>query len=192
MLTRQFTKREKVLLLILAVIMVVGFYYLAVYRPVHEELNRIAIAQMQAEDNLTLAQAKQAHLAAMRKELDEILAHPEESVTQVPVYDNLQDVMNRLNLILAASTKYSLNFDPVLIEGSSVRRTIEMSFTSADYADARTILEQLSSTGYRCLISAFSLSADDKDRDKDNDPADLADSPVSATVTITFFERLEN
>ena len=182
MLLRAFSKREKVLMLVLAAVLLAGFYILAVHNPVNAALDQAAQDQASLELDLQIAQIQYGKYQSMKAELDEILSRPADQITVMPDYDNLQPLMNRLNQIFTLAASYDMSFDPVEIEGETARRTIRTTFTCGDYADARSILEQLCHTGWRCLISDLALTTP-------QNSGDLARSPVVTTVTITYFER---
>lgn len=183
MLLRAFSKREKVLMLVLAAVLLVGFYILSVHNPVNQALEQAAQEQAGLELDLQIAQIQYSKYRSMKEELDEILARPADQITVMPDYDNLQPLMNRLNQIFTLASSYDMSFDPVAVEGDTARRVIRMTFTCGDYAGARSILEQLCRTGWRCLISDLSLTTP-------QNGGDLAHSPVVATVTVTYFERV--
>ena len=52
MMKRKFTARESALLLILVVMLLGLFYYLALYRPVNQEVERCAAEQMAVDEEL--------------------------------------------------------------------------------------------------------------------------------------------
>ena len=97
-LSKQFTRREKILLVILALLLLAAVYFWVVHLPVTETL---ADVQAQKEDisaNLMVLEAQQQRMEKMQAELDEILSQP--NVAEIPKYDNLQRVMDFLNTVL--------------------------------------------------------------------------------------------
>ena len=107
-LSKQFTRREKVLLIILALLLLFAVYFLAVHRPVTEALDRIRTESETISSDLVVLEAKHQRMEQMQKELDEILAQP--NVAEIPTYDNLQQVMDFLNTVLRSASEYSLSF----------------------------------------------------------------------------------
>lgn len=183
MLLRAFTRREKVLMVVLAVVMLMGVYIMGIHYPVRDSLDRLEQERADLELDLQIVQLQHSKYQAMRAELEDILSLPPDQVTVMPNYDNLQPLMNRLNQIFTLSVAYDMSFDPVSVEDSVARRTIQMTFTCANYADARSIVEQLCHTGWRCLISDLSLSTP-------QNTGDLAAGAVVASVTVTYFESV--
>lgn len=182
MLLRTFSRREKLLMLLLAAIMLLGVYLLGVHYPVRDSLAQLETERANLDLELQIAMAQYSSYTAMQEELEELLSRPSDQVTVVPDYDNLQPLMNRLNQILSLAESYDLSFDPVTVEDSIVRRTIRMSFTCGSYQSARSIVEQLYRTGWRCLVSDLSLSTP-------QGAGNLADSTVVAAATVTYFEQ---
>lgn len=182
MLLHTFTRREKLLMVVLAVVMLLGVYILAVHYPVRDSLAQLEQERADLELNLQIAQARYGQYQTMKDELADILSRPADQITVMPDYDNLQPLMSRLNQIFSPAISYEMSFDPVLLEGTVARRTIRVTFTCAAYQETRSILEQLCRTGWRCLISELSLSPV-------QNVGDLSNSAVAATVTVTFFEQ---
>lgn len=188
-LSKAFTKREKVLMTILAVLLVAAVYFLAVHRPVTEELDRIRAETQAADSELVVLQAKAKRLSDMKAELEEILADPHAAVT--PQYDNLKQLMTFLNTVMAGTRDYDISFQTQLPgeEGSVVRRTASMRFVCASYADARAIIEALRDCPWRCLANDLSITPAGEQRAKDDRP--ITEGPVQVSLTVTFFESVK-
>lgn len=176
-MTRDMSRREKVLLLVLVLMLLAFAYYLTVQKPVRQELDTITEQTLDVETKLQVEQLRAARTAQMRKELEEMERSGGNSPVPIPTFDNLQNVMVELNGILAAADNYDLNFSSPVMDGSLVRRAIGMSFTCGSYADARAILDHLYACRYRCRIGDLSLSGD------------LSGSEgVQVSLTATFYE----
>lgn len=186
-LSKQFTRREKVLLCILGLLLVGATYYFAVHQPVESALRTLTFQQDDARNSLMILEVKEERLSQMRAELEEILAQPNPSET--PKYDNLQQVMVFLNAILGSTADYSLSFQPVEApeEGAVVRRVIQMSFICPSYEEARAVVESLRDCVYRCQLSALSMAPAARDL---VESADLTTGAVQVSLTATFFESL--
>lgn len=186
-LSKQFTRREKVLLCILGLILVGSTYYFAVHQPVETALRELTLQQEDARSSIMILEIKAQRLSEMRAELEEILARP--NPPETPKYDNLQQVMVFLNTILGSTADYSLSFQPVEApeEGSVIRRVIQMSFTCPSYGEARSVVEALRGCVYRCQLSNLSMSPAAREREQS---ADLTAGAVQVSLTATFFESL--
>lgn len=185
-MSRALTRREKVLMTVLALLLMALAYYLLVYQPVREELASIRSGMQDMESRIALEQAKAVRLEQMREQL-ESLGHSEESgLTPMAEYDNAQNVMAALASVLSSAAYYDLSFSPVAADGRLVRRSIGMTFGCAGYADAREILRRLAACPYRCSIGDFSITAEP--------PAaaaaepDLTRDSVRVSLTVTFYE----
>lgn len=188
-LSKQFTRREKVLLVILALLLLFALYYLAIHRPVTEALNRIQVESETVSTDLMVLETKQQRMAEMQKELDEILSQP--NVSEIPKYDNLQRVMDFLNTVLSSANEYSLSFQGLQQpeNGDILRRPMQMSFISTSYNGARSMIEQLQNCPYRCQLSDFSIAPVSLEG-QSQDAASLLDGPVQVSLTVTFYENL--
>lgn len=186
-LSKQFTRREKVLLCILGLILVGATYFFAVHQPVETALQDLSLQQEEARNSIMVLEVKAQRLEEMRAELAAILAQPDPPET--PKYDNLQQVMVFLNAILGSTADYSLSFQPVEppAEGAVVRRVIQMSFTCPTYGEARGVVEALRGCVYRCQLSNLSMTPAARDREQ---PAGLTEGPVQVSLTATFFESI--
>ena len=189
-LSKQFTRREKVLLIILALLLLFAVYFLAVHRPVTEALDRIQAESETVSADLMVLEAKQQHMEQMQKELDEILAQP--NVAEIPTYDNLQQVMNFLNTVLHSANEYSLSFQSLQQQedNSILRRAMQMTFVTLSYKEARDMISQLQNCPYRCQLSDFSIAPATADGQSRDTVAALLDGPVQVSLTVTFFEKL--
>ena len=189
-LSKQFTRREKILLVILALLLLAAVYFWVVHLPVTETL---ADVQAQKEDisaNLMILEAQQQRMEKMQAELDEILSQP--NVAEIPKYDNLQRVMDFLNTVLRSVNEYTLSFQGLQQpeDGDILRRTIQMTFSCSSYTEARNVIEQLQNCAYRCQISDFSMTPVVPEGQTRDDNAALLDGSVQVSLTVTFYESL--
>lgn len=187
-LSKQLTRREKILLIPLALLVIFAAYFFLVHRPVTEELDRISTRTEDVNLNLTVLTAKKQRMDQMQAELDKLLAQP--NTAEIPAYDNLEQVMAYLNYVLAFTDKYSLSFAGVQqSDGASiVRRPLALSFECQNYELARLVVDQLQNCPYRCQISNLSLSTvtlQGADREQE---LSLTETAVSVSLTVTFFE----
>lgn len=183
-MNREMTKREKVLLLILAVILLGLVYNLLVFQPVKTSLASAADQSQELQDEIQTEAARGAHLAQMRDKLQELKKNETAGEISIPEYDNIQDLVTELNRVLAAASDYDLNFTPPKTDDKGlVRRVIGMTFTCGRYADARSILSELYSCRYRCQIGDLQLKSENSES-----VSDLSSGPVQVSLTVTFYE----
>lgn len=186
-LSKQFTRREKILMVLLAVLLLAGGYFRLIHLPVTVALSDIAARQTEADGQIIVLEVKLQKLTEMRAELERIRSDP--ALVSIPDYDNLQRVMVFLNMTLAAAADYDLSFQQVELptEGQVVRRTIDMTFQCASYNTARAVIGALHASPYRCQLGGLSiLPAANVDGAERSD--DLTMGPVSVSLSVTFFE----
>ena len=177
MMDREFTPREKGMLLVLAVLLLALGYMKLFYAPVQQAVEDNQQRQTELQDQALIEQTRALKMQVMEKELEELKAGNAVPDAQVPDYDNVQRVMIELNAILARAQEYSLAFDDVSLDDSGlVRRPVELTFKTADYAAAREIINDLYHCRYRCSIQ--------------DDATDITAAPGAVTqLTAVFLER---
>ncbi len=159
MLMHSFTKREKIILIIAAIALIIGFYFLVIHYPVKTRLAEIEAEKLTVEDERMVADIKLASYNKMKNELDEIFAMPAEEITYMPQYDNAATLMGILDGIIPRS-EYSIS-QSVSQEGNIAARTVNFNFVADDYMQAKQILGKLQSTGYRCLMQNLTIAPGD-------------------------------
>lgn len=177
MLMHNFSKREKVILFIAAIALVVGFYFLVIHYPCKTRLAEIEEEKVTVEDETMLANIMLDSYNGMKNELDEIFSMPEDEITYMPEYDNIVTLMSILDGIIPRS-EYTLS-QSVGIEGTIAARTMNFNFTAANYEQAKEILSQLQGTGYRCLMQNLTIAPSD---------GSVTGSDVKVSVGIVFYE----
>ena len=174
----EFTLREKVLMCILAVLVVFCIYYFAFLVPATEQMTNYVNSNYEVEDQIIFAEAKVAKMKQMETELKAILSGEITDVKELPAYDNSQNVMNSLSVILKSADQYNISFSNVIEEESTIRRNVVLEYDCSDYSTAKHILTQIHDGPYRCLLKDFYLSNTGDDK-KDG---------YHIIVDITYFE----
>ncbi len=182
MISKSFTKREKVLLVILIVILLSAVYYFAVARP---SMNRISVAgdqTMALQDEITLEMAKLTKIKEMQAKIEEA-ALTERFKTSIPDYDNLENVMKQLDTVLSSSTDYKLSFSPTTEESGLLYRPIDVEFDCANYGTARSIIDKIYASPFKSMIDTLSVD------NTEYKETDITTSPVKVTMTVIFIEK---
>lgn len=188
MFSRQFTKREKVLLVILAVLGLFAAYLFAVQQPVSQSMESLSARQTEAEMRLMVLETRHARLRKMEKELDELFADGEPA--EIPSYDNLRHVMDFLGEILKGATDYSVVTTSLETgDGGIVRRNITLSFTAESFDEAYGVLKELAACPYRNAMNDLQI-VPVADLHADELPA-LNESAVRVTTNVVFVEALD-
>ena len=178
---RRLTGREKALILVVLIVLVAGLYFLVVHYPIVERTAEIQRETEVVEQEYQAAQLKAAEYASMKQELDEILSQPADKITVMPLYNNIETLMRRLDVIFAG-TNPQFNFSQARITDGTAARTISFTCTAASYQAARNLLKAVTGTGYRCLLDSFTLTPKE---------GDLYAGEVNVSGAITFYEHVK-
>ena len=169
---RKLTLRERVLLALLAVVAVICAYVFLFHLPMEERAERLEGRILESQDLLAQTEAMITRQQEMETELDVLRT---EDIRPMPDHDNIQNVMVELNAILAPSREYTLRFSSVQEENHVVARQVSLPFTCANYAAARSILQQLHDNDLRCLVDSVSITENE-------------DGTVQVDATVIFYE----
>lgn len=178
-LSRDFTKREQILLIILGILLVLVVYYYLVDMPLRSQTQELESKRSELEAEVTVAQAKVAEYEQMEADLAKLGS----SATYMESYNNRTNEINFLNDTLASTQAYSISFSPVTVEGNQVRRQFQLAYTCDSYTEAMDILGKLTYGHYRCLISDVGCAP------VQNSNSTLTGA-VNVTVNATFYETL--
>lgn len=173
---RAFTTREKVLLVVLAVLVIGIGYFKLLLEPINDKIADYQADMTAEQDEILQNTAVLMQMQQMQTELEEL--HAAGGVKPLPSYDNSDALLVELNTVLGRSRDYSLNFGAVApLEDSAyiMRRPLSLTFSTDTYAQARSILDDLHDSDNINQISDCSISFQ-----KDN--------TVSVTLTIAYFE----
>ena len=119
-MSRDFTTREKALLLVLTLILICAGYYLVVDQPVRSAINEAKSQQDELNTELMLLQTKAASLSKMQSELDSI--EEDGTLGKMGSYNNSKAELDELNQILQEANTYDISFSDVTRDGNLIRR----------------------------------------------------------------------
>jgi Tfp pilus assembly protein PilN len=174
-LSRDFTRTEKILIAVLALILLGLFYYQFVEKTVRQS---IANAQSDAQMLQTELDAAQARLMAannIKNSMDALEASGQKS--WMGSYNNSRAEVAFLNTILADTLQYSVTFSNVTRAGNQIRRSFTLEYRTGSYASAHEIMARLSQSHDRCLVSDASCSMEN-------------DGTVVVRQAATFYETM--
>lgn len=187
-MAKKLSSREVFMLIILVVLVVGSCWYMFFYTPLQNEILDIQAKSAQLDTDIATAAAKAAKMKSMQDEVDAILARPADEITEIAPYDNATVVIAQLNGILSASEEYNLTFRDVAVNSDgTVRRVINMTFRCESYASARSIVDALSGSHWRCIVNSVNMSVPKKEIERDDVP-NIMKYPVEVTAQVTFFE----
>lgn len=176
---REFTPKEKVLLLILTLMILALGYYEFVYKATEANIAACQTRIAEIEDQNLYEMMKYSKMQKIEKELEKIKAGQDKTVP-IPEYDNMKNLLAELNKLFAGTQLYNLSFSEPATSEPLVRREVNITFTTANYNAGLDVLKALGQFRYRCLLESVEV----KSGEQINDPA----VAVSFKVKATFFE----
>ena len=182
-LSREFTTREKILLLIPIFIILASLYYIFVQNPVASGIKDADTQSMILEDDLVVMRARVSQVMAMQNEMKE-LEEREVNVGYMPSYNAGRQELDFLHETLSANTiEYNVGFTELEKEGDQIRRNFNLQFTAKDYATVKSIVKKLEDSEIRCLVGDVALfTAGDKNN--------LMKDSVTVSCTAVFYETM--
>ena len=179
-MSRDFTVREKIMLLVLTLILLAVGYYLVVDQPIRTAINEAKSQQEELSTEMMLLQTKAASLSRMQSELDSI--EQGGSLGKMGSYNNSKAELEELNQLLQDANTYDISFSDVTRDGDLIRRSFSLTFSASDYDKAADLVNSLCTGEWRCIVSDFRFVAGD-----DN----LETGSVNVGVTATFYETMQ-
>lgn len=193
-MNRAFTKREKVMLVILAVLIIGIGYFKFLLEPVNAGIENYRQMEAMEQDqillNATLVQQKRQ----MEQELEALFESGDPS--PIPTYDNSANLLVELHKILEGSAEYTLNFtgtNPMDVQ-YLIGRPVSLTFRTASYSAARRIIDKLHNSSNINSISDLSIqfNSDHNQIIYWNESTEDSDKyPIVVSLTITYYERTE-
>lgn len=171
---RKLTLRERVLLVLLAVIVVISAYVMLFSMPMAQKVQTLTEEIAQTDELALQLELRLGEKQRMERELQQ-LESAEDAPAVMPEYDNLQAVMVELHRILANCDEYSLSFQGDETEEQVYCRQVVLPFTCGSYEEARAIVQQLRDSDLRCMVDNVEFQEEET-------------GSVSAVVTVTFLE----
>ena len=157
-MSRDFTRNEKILIVILALILLGLAYYQFVDKTVRQTIvNAESEAQM-LQTELDAAQQRLAHLKSIQTSMEKLEA--EGRLSWMGSYNNSKQEVAFLNDILADTLQYSITFAEVTRSGNQIRRSFTLEYKTTDYASAQDIVARLCEGKNRCLVGDISCTID--------------------------------
>lgn len=174
-MSRAFTKREKIFLLVCIAMMLGIFYYQVLWKSTSQIMEEYNVETL--EDQLLLAQTKAIKMVEMEKFIEE---YKEQARGMVADYNNLQNEITELNEILSEAYTYQLDFEDATTDGSIVRRNVNITFQTGDYDAAKRIIQSLKDSRYKCLLRDINILSKENSLQTTN--------LVDVRLKVTFYE----
>ena len=177
-LNREFTIKENIILIVLAVIVIaIGYYYL-VHKPVR---SAIEAAEAEIEELTVENEIIEGRIAQLERMSAETADPSALRLGYMASYNNSEAELRLLNDILKDTLEYTVSFSGVSRSGDLVRRSFTLHFRAEDYQSMKAVLEQLTDGEYRCLIGDLRCSEKGSDQYPD---------AVTADASATFYETM--
>ena len=177
---RVFSVREKVLMLVLAVLVIFAFYYFFVDQPVKETIANAESEVEMYEMQSSVMSAKITKLKAMKEELEELKKNGEPA--EIPQYDNLPVVINFLDTVLSTKKNYRLSLSDPSLGEEIARRNASVSFTASSYLEVCKAVDTIQHCPFMCKLGNVSIVP------SKNSVTDAGS--LSVSINITFYEKL--
>ena len=156
LLNRNFSTKEKLLIVILGILLIGLIYYKFVYVRLSTALKETRAEAQSLQTDLDAANARIAELQQMENQLSGIGSTG--LLGRMGSYNNSQAETAFLHTVLANVTNYSLSFDDVTRDGNQIRRGFSLRYTTPNYDSAEAIMKELENGEFRCLINDVSCS----------------------------------
>ncbi len=177
-LTRDFSTREKVLLVILLVVIISASYYLFVWRTVEDQIYSIRSQNQSMEAQLMLATAQVEKIQAMSQSMESDVLR-----SYMPSYNASKKELDFLNETLEPTDDYLINFTYLTREGDQISRGFGLQFTAKNYAQAKEIIKALEDSEIRCLIGDYNINPTEKEKT-------LFTGKVKVVLNGSFYETM--
>ena len=149
-LSRDFSRKEKALLLFLMIVLVGLAYYRFVDMNVRETIEQSKAEAENLQAELAMVEARVMRLRSLQSQLDKMEANGE--LSYMPSYNSSKEEVAFLNDILETTQKYSISFANVSRNGDQIRRSFSLQFTTANYSQAQEVIKKLCGYKNRCLV----------------------------------------
>ena len=179
LMSRDFTLKEKIVLLVLALVLLGAFYYFCVDQPVRHAISNTVSEREELTTELAGLNQTVATLKRMQTELDTLEGNT--VYGKMGSYNNSKAELDELNTILKAAQSYDISFNDVTREDNLIRRSFSLTFTVSDYDEAQEMVTKLCQGEWRCIVSDISFASPD---------SDLSQGSVSVGLDATFYETM--
>ena len=154
MLNREFSAKEKLLLLVAAVLALGLFYYNFVYKFFQSQYALYDTAKI--EDELLVEQSKSTRIAQMKQIIEESKGKVKGDLS---VYNNQSAEIIEMGMIFDEDAdNVSISWSEPVMSGTIIRRDVNITFHCRSYENFKNVLRKMSEMKYRCLIGNVAVS----------------------------------
>ena len=185
MLNREFSLREKLMLIVCLVLATAILYYQFVHKGIGQQIRNASTQLIQEE-----IMKEQNMAATINKMMQVIEENDQEQHGKLSVYNNLGAEISYIGSITSGVSDVNLVWNNPILRGTTVRRSVRVSFVAPGYEEAKQILNQFVHCPFRCLIQDMTISDNTKNTDKTKKGLKDGNS-IQVSFTATFFETTE-
>ncbi len=174
-MSRDFTRAEKFLILVLVLVLLGLAYYYFVDRQVRDA---IASAESEAEmlqSQIDTTEERLVYLRSIQQKMDKL--EEEGNLVWMPSYNNSKAEVAFLNDLLEETLNYSVSFSNVSRVGDQIRRSFTLQYTTEDFEEAIDLMYELCNGENRCIVSDVRCSIS-------------TDETTTINQSATFFETM--
>ena len=171
-----FSNRERILLLVLAVIILVLGYYKLILEPINTQISQYNAAASTEQEYINTNLQVAGQVIALKEEIEELKKSGE--AKPVPQYDNSAGLVIELNDILSSAVTYKIDFrENASSESYLVESVVNLEMYTRTYAEARNILNRLHESSNINQITNLTIDLSDRNAGQ-----------VMTSLVITFYE----
>ena len=188
MLQREFTFKEKVLLVVFILLAISIFYYQFVFKGVKNGIRQFSTENL--EEQIATETARMSKI----KQMEDVIANTEKKDHgELFPYNNLANEIATVgNILNTRADNINLTWNDATLTGTTVRRVVNVSFKTDSYNHFKDILKAFNECKYRCQIGDINISPERITRTGTDEIAGLEDAnEISASFTATFFETVD-
>ena len=194
-LSRDFTTKEKIMIVVFCLILLGLAYYRFFYVPTQDQIAAANSQKANYETELMEVMAKEAQIRKMKEEIDEL--GELSNVSRIESYNNSKQEISLLNRVLGPATEYSISFSNIKRDGDLLRRNFTLMFKTDSFVSAKRIISSLEESPYRCVLGdiQYQLSLRRADSEEPTRGGRWIDDEyfydvVTVNTNATFFETM--
>ena len=194
-LSRDFTTKEKIMIVVFCLILLGLAYYRFFYVPTQDQIAAANSQKANYETELMEVMAKEAQIRKMKEEIDEL--GELSNVSRIESYNNSKQEISLLNRVLGPATEYSIRFSDINRDGDLLRRNFTLMFKTDSFVSAKRIISSLEESPYRCVLGdiQYQLSLRKADSEEPTRGGRWIDDEyfydvVTVNTNATFFETM--
>ena len=154
MLSREFTRKEKILLVICFLLVLGIIYYQFVYKGILQQIPENSTADLELE--IEMERARSTEISNMLATIDQ---NKGKTPGKLMVYNNLANEINLVGEVMQGKgEQVTLNWSTPVLNGTIVRRDVSVSLVTRRYSYLKEILHSFNNCVYRCVVRDLAIT----------------------------------